>query len=363
MFGRRRACDEDFERERRRDVDEEDLQGEDESEGSRLSFGEGPVRTFAPSHMHISCHYDIPYHPHLIQPPQVCGVGTFTYTREFGAPPGFFAPAPPSIQVPADEVSLIVLIGKESRFQAYCSHIKSDELEGRNKSEGRSMLFVGGCASPQMEVVGEIYCTVPGRTSLLSSTTKYRVTVGEIQRRISPPECLNASLLGGILRKAKSKDGGKTLRDSLKKIEEAVHMAKDFALVCEKEFHAREIGIYLTKHGIIVDQDAVKRRAALEHSKKIIGELAELLSCDRTPLTPYIARQNSPLEPSIQQHLSHFTLVTIVFIFERENNQMTHGFGGVAMSGVLESIKSLIDESIKYIDRTCPQHMYIYNSR
>ncbi|EPB73622.1 hypothetical protein ANCCEY_07283, partial [Ancylostoma ceylanicum] len=48
--------------------------------------------------------------------------------------------------------------------------------------------------------LGSVYCTVPGRTSLLSSTTKYRVTVGEIQRRISPPECLNASLLGGILR-------------------------------------------------------------------------------------------------------------------------------------------------------------------
>ncbi|VDK22047.1 unnamed protein product [Anisakis simplex] len=62
------------------------------------------------------------------------------------------------------------------------------------------------------------FCTVPGRTSLLSSTTKYHVTVGEIQRRISPPECLNASLLGGILRKAKSKDGGKTLRDSLKQV-------------------------------------------------------------------------------------------------------------------------------------------------
>ena len=30
-----------------------------------------------------------------------------------------------------------------------------------------------------------------------------------MQRRLSPPECLNASLLGGVLRRAKSKDGGK----------------------------------------------------------------------------------------------------------------------------------------------------------
>ena len=47
----------------------------------------------------------------------------------------------------------------------------------------------------------EIFCHVPGRLSLLSSNSKYKVTVGEVQRRLSPPECLNASLLGGILRR------------------------------------------------------------------------------------------------------------------------------------------------------------------
>ncbi|KHJ77295.1 transcription factor AP-2, partial [Oesophagostomum dentatum] len=105
---------------------------------------------------------------------------------------------------------------------------------------------------------------------------------------------------------AKSKDGGKTLRDSLRKIgltlpagrrkqanvtawtalvegnhlwpsfynfkyiydtEEAVHMAKDFAAVCEKEFHAREIGIYLTKASLGLDHDVMKRRTMLENSR------------------------------------------------------------------------------------------------
>ena len=64
----------------------------------------------------------------------------------------------------------------------------------------------------------DIFCTTPGRLSLLSSTSKYKVTVAEVQRRLSPPECLNASLLGGVLRRAKSKDGGKVLRDKLDKI-------------------------------------------------------------------------------------------------------------------------------------------------
>ena len=64
----------------------------------------------------------------------------------------------------------------------------------------------------------DIFCSTPGRLSLLSSTSKYKVTVAEVQRRLSPPECLNASLLGGVLRRAKSKDGGKVLRDKLEKI-------------------------------------------------------------------------------------------------------------------------------------------------
>ncbi|KAI6230059.1 Transcription factor AP-2-epsilon isoform X2 [Aphelenchoides fujianensis] len=92
-------------------------------------------------------------------------------------------------------------------------------------------------------------------------TTKYKVTVGEIQRRISPPECLNASLLGGILRKAKSKDGGKALRESL---QEAVHMARDFHSVCERDFPAKEIAHFLSRH-VLNDEDAHRRRTMLHY--------------------------------------------------------------------------------------------------
>lgn len=51
------------------------------------------------------------------------------------------------------------------------------------------------------QTVSEVFCTVPGRLSLLSSTSKYKVTIAEVQRRLAPPECLNASLLGGVLRR------------------------------------------------------------------------------------------------------------------------------------------------------------------
>ncbi|XP_045440813.1 transcription factor AP-2-epsilon isoform X2 [Pipistrellus kuhlii] len=124
--------------------------------------------------------------------------------------------------------------------------------------------LVGGITNPS-----EVFCSVPGRLSLLSSTSKYKVTVGEVQRRLSPPECLNASLLGGVLRRAKSKNGGRCLRERLEKIGlnlpagrrkaanvtlltslvegEAIHLARDFGYICETEFPAKATAEYLCR--------------------------------------------------------------------------------------------------------------------
>ena len=115
----------------------------------------------------------------------------------------------------------------------------------------------------------DIFCSTPGRLSLLTSTSKYKVTIAEVQRRLSPPECLNASLLGGVLRRAKAKDNGKILREKLEKLGmtlpagrrkacnvtlltslvegEAIHLARDFGYVCETEFPARPVAEYLSR--------------------------------------------------------------------------------------------------------------------
>jgi len=206
----------------------------------------------------------------------------------------------------------------------------------------------------------DVFCSTPGRLSLLTSTSKYKVTVAEVQRRLSPPECLNASLLGGVLRRAKAKDNGKMLRDKLEKLGmtlpagrrkaanvtlltslvegEAIHLARDFGYVCETEFPARQVAEYLSRQHTD-PTDMYRRKQLLFESRMICKELMDLLNQDRSPLC-----NTSPqpiLDPSIQRHLTHFSMIT-------------HGFGSPAIVAALTAIQNYMSESIKYFDKIYP---------
>uniref|UniRef100_A0A663EM39 Transcription factor AP-2 gamma n=1 Tax=Aquila chrysaetos chrysaetos TaxID=223781 RepID=A0A663EM39_AQUCH len=204
----------------------------------------------------------------------------------------------------------------------------------------------------------EVFCSVPGRLSLLSSTSKYKVTVAEVQRRLSPPECLNASLLGGVLRRAKSKNGGRSLREKLDKIGlnlpagrrkaanvtlltslvegEAVHLARDFGYVCETEFPSKAVAEYLTRPHMGRNEMA-NRKNMLLAAKQICKEFTDLLTQDRTPLGN--TRPSPILDPGIQGCLTHFSLIT-------------HGFGSAAICAAMTSVQNYLNEALKIADKT-----------
>ncbi|XP_033737756.1 transcription factor AP-2-epsilon-like isoform X1 [Pecten maximus] len=222
----------------------------------------------------------------------------------------------------------------------------------RQKNENNKDLVISGVSSPS-----DVFCSVPGRLSLLSSTSKYKVTVAEVQRRLSPPECLNASLLGGVLRRAKSKNGGRSLRDKLDKIGlslpagrrkaanvtlltslvegESVRLARDYGYLCETEFPSRQCAEYNCRT-YTDPADQMTRKNMILATKQILKEFMDLLNQDRSPLGN--TRPQMILEPGIQRHLTHFSLIT-------------HGFGSPAVVASLTAVQNYLNEMLKILDK------------
>ena len=65
----------------------------------------------------------------------------------------------------------------------------------------------------------------------------------------------------------------------------------------------------------------------------------DLLNQDRSPLCN--TRPQPILDPSVQRHLTHFSMIT-------------HGFGSPAIVAALTSIQNYLNESIKYLDKSYP---------
>uniref|UniRef100_A0A7N8WY03 Transcription factor AP-2-alpha n=1 Tax=Mastacembelus armatus TaxID=205130 RepID=A0A7N8WY03_9TELE len=201
----------------------------------------------------------------------------------------------------------------------------------------------GGVVNPN-----EVFCSVPGRLSLLSSTSKYKVTVAEVQRRLSPPECLNASLLGGVLRSVNCSEIDVTIFNKQTHSTsffsfsgEAVHLARDFGYVCETEFPAKAVAEYVNRQHSDPNEQ-VQRKNMLLATKQVCKEFTDLLSQDRSPLGN--SRPQPILEPGIQSCLTHFSLIS-------------HGFGTPALCAAITALQNYLTEAIKAMDK-----MYLNNN-
>lgn len=68
----------------------------------------------------------------------------------------------------------------------------------------------------------------------------------------------------------------------------------------------------------------------------MVKEFVDLLNQDRSPLCN--TRPQNILEPSIQRHLTHFSLIT-------------HGFGSPAIVAALTAVQNFLNESVKYLEK------------
>uniref|UniRef100_A0A8C2UTK6 Transcription factor AP-2-alpha n=1 Tax=Chinchilla lanigera TaxID=34839 RepID=A0A8C2UTK6_CHILA len=166
-----------------------------------------------------------------------------------------------------------------------------------------------------------------------------------------------------VIKKAKSKNGGRSLREKLDKIGlnlpagrrkaanvtlltslvegEAVHLARDFGYVCETEFPAKAVAEFLNRQHSDPNEQ-VTRKNMLLATKQICKEFTDLLAQDRSPLGN--SRPNPILEPGIQSCLTHFNLIS-------------HGFGSPAVCAAVTALQNYLTEALKAMDK-----MYLSNN-
>ncbi|KAL3083354.1 hypothetical protein niasHS_011156 [Heterodera schachtii] len=215
----------------------------------------------------------------------------------------------------------------------------------------------------------KVFSQVPGRLSLLSNVVKYKVTVGEIKRRLIGPESFNFSLLGAMLRRAKMPEKSAMLMGELNQVglsiprgrrrlsqvtllsalteTESTQFARDFKKLAESDFPSEQLASELVRQRTkrrtpAVDgaQETPKERVAkLRASLKLAEEFLTLLEQDRSPIMDTVPEPI--LRPEMQEALSNFSM-------------LTHGFGNPAVQVGVACFVSCLRHQIQLLEEQRP---------
>ncbi|KAH7699848.1 transcription factor AP-2 gamma isoform 1 [Aphelenchoides avenae] len=209
-----------------------------------------------------------------------------------------------------------------------------------------------------------VFATLNAKLNLLGSK-KYDVTVGEILRRIQPPEALNSSFISGYLRRAKNGGMGEEVRTELKqhginlplgrrKNEKAnafTSLVEKEAWVLAKDYDSLSKKHFPTQAGAanILGGQRPMSPQMLKGALDLILEAIKLLDSDRSPGSEKgEKRTNEPgpvhLDPATQAGLTDFSL-------------RTHGFGVAAHQTAWQSFANVLQAAIQQSTFPMPTQM------
>jgi len=210
---------------------------------------------------------------------------------------------------------------------------------------------------------GSLFAQVPGRLSLLSNVVKYRMSVGEVRRRLMGPESFNFSLLGALLRRAKMPEKSKMLVEELERVglsiprgrrrlsqisllsalteSESIQLVSDFRKISQTEFPSTELAHFSSTKHLSTSSDTSgnmvsQRLKILETSINMAHEFLNLLANDRSPI---VDKDPEPVfDQDLQDRLSMYSM-------------LTHGFGNPAIQVGVEMFIAFLKAQICAVNK------------